>query len=111
MRYCVYVVGPITGFPCKVGVAGNLKKRVDTLQTGHWEELSIHHAVMVRSKSLAFKVEKLAMNRLKDHRIRGEWFNVFAKDAAKVLNDLIDEMDGILKIKGNLKSRLTPQTC
>jgi hypothetical protein len=116
LKYAVYIIGPISGFPCKVGVASKLKQRLAGLQVSHWEELFIHHAILVkcskidnedmRPKSLAFKIERILMNRLKEYHIRGEWYNILAADAFKELNEIFNEIEVSLNIKGN--QRYTP---
>lgn len=105
MRYVIYVVGPLEGFPCKVGYASNLKRRLDGLQTSHWEDLFIHDAILVKSKRTAMRIEKLCHKRLGDKLIRGEWFNCFADDASNVLRDIAKEMGEALKRLGNSETR------
>jgi hypothetical protein len=91
IQFVVYVIAPDTGFPCKVGVAENVRKRLAALQTAHWEELHIYHTFEVASRGDAFRLERLTHKRLKEHHIRGEWFNVLVSDAYNEINQMLDE--------------------
>lgn len=102
MTFYIYVIAPACGFPCKVGVASNIKKRVKALQTASPEELHVHSVFAAANRATAFKVERFAHKQLEESRMIGEWFNVFADDAVAVLHDLCDKMgygnrDNILK--------------
>lgn len=105
MRYSIYVVAPQEGFPCKIGYASSLRKRLKTLQASHWDTLFIHDAVLVKSKRTAMRLEKLCHKRLASDCIRGEWFNCFAEDAGKMLREVSLEMNEALNNKGNSETR------
>jgi hypothetical protein len=91
IQFFIYVVGPDSGFPCKVGVAENVKKRLSGLQTGNWEKLYIYHTEEMNSKSDAYRTEKIIHKRLKEHNINGEWFNLLASDLIKQIVQIMDE--------------------
>ena len=106
--FAVYVIGPLAGFPSKVGIAVDIKKRLESLQCSNWERLYVHEVFWVASKSSALKVEKLCKRRLKEFNIRGEWFNVFSDDMVKELEEIVDSLKknneielGALKRKEN----------
>jgi hypothetical protein len=107
-RYFVYVIGPIEGFPSKVGVAKRLNDRLCGIQTGNWVELIVHHVFMCHSKSTAFSLEALCKKRHSDLIIRGEWFNEMADEMANKLKKIHDEMGPVLKTKGKWANALTP---
>jgi hypothetical protein len=92
MTFYIYVIAPEAGYPCKVGVASNIKKRLKGLQTGSGEELFVHSVFAAANRGTAFRVEKFAHRRLQENRMVGEWFNVFADDAVAVLQELCEEM-------------------
>jgi hypothetical protein len=92
MTFYIYVIAPSAGFPCKVGVASNVGKRLKGIQVGNGEELHVHSVFAASNRGTAFRVEKFAHRRLQDNRMAGEWFNVFADDAVAVLQELCDEM-------------------
>ena len=42
LPYCsVYIIAPIDGWPCKIGISTNPMKRVNTLQTSVWKQLEV----------------------------------------------------------------------
>lgn len=98
----VYVIAPTCGYPCKVGYTENIEVRLASLQTGCWEPLTIHgfrvgieksggvergdvFAALLRG---AQSLEYAAHETLKecDVWIRGEWFDVTAEDALRVID-------------------------
>ena len=60
--------------PIKIGVAGNVKQRLKTLQTGNPEELSIITSVKCDSDMKTLDLERRLHKIYQRHRIRGEWF-------------------------------------
>lgn len=44
------------------------------------------------NKGRSYKIERIVHRRLKDHCIRGEWFNLLVSDAAKVIKEILDEL-------------------
>lgn len=90
--YAVYVIGPVQGWPCKVGIAANVQDRLMGIQTGSWEKLYIHEVFWAVSKSEALKIEKLCKRRLQQHCLSGEWFHVWTDDMIKELKEIISEL-------------------
>jgi hypothetical protein len=109
-HFYVYVIGPDSGFPCKVGVAIDPRKRLCSLQTASWEDLYIYSAEWMPTRGIAYKIERLVKNRLKAHCIRGEWFNVLASDLTKEVKNIQIELEKFhaaetaLKEQGELES-------
>jgi hypothetical protein len=91
MIFHVYVIGPTEGFPCKIGVAGNIEKRLCSLQTGSWERLYIHAAFVANDRGAAYRLESLCKHRLSDRAMTGEWFSIFTDDAVKTIEQLCIE--------------------
>lgn len=74
----VYIVGPKDG-PFKVGSTGNIRKRLDALQTAHPVPLAVH-AKWQHLTPRAVELE--AHEILKAFRMRGEWFSCSLHQAA-----------------------------
>jgi hypothetical protein len=68
----LYVVKPkFKDGPFKIGIASDLKKRLEALQTSHYEDLEV---LMVIEMSNPRELEKALHKRFREYRIRGEWF-------------------------------------
>lgn len=101
----IYILGPESGWPVKIGYTKNMIKRAEMLQTAHWERLVLHKRYAVVSKSQAIKLERLVHKRLTDHKLLGEWFNIFGEDAIKAVDEAIkyrEYLEPSLKTKANL---------
>lgn len=77
----IYVIGPTEG-PQKIGLSGDVEKRLQTLQTGYPVELFIHHKEEIEAKQVR-KLEKKIHTELNYKRARGEWFNMTPKEATE----------------------------
>lgn len=66
----------------KIGVAGDLIKRLSSMQVGTWRALRIGHAVKLPSKSAAHAIERQVHQALSALHVRGEWFRVSPDRAA-----------------------------
>lgn len=70
MRATYFIqAGDGTG-PVKIGVASNLRRRLDALQTGNAERLTI-----IRAVTGGCAVERHFHDRFTGRRVRGEWFS------------------------------------
>ena len=92
MIYYIYIIAPDSGFPCKIGIAMDTAKRLVGLQTAHWENLYLYETFPMVNKGRSYKIERIIHRRLKEHCIRGEWFNLLVSDAAKVIRELLAEL-------------------
>lgn len=72
----LYVIGPENG-PYKVGTATSVEARLSGLQTGNHQELLVHRRYEAKTLSSAEmqRIERRVHKVLKDHNIRGEWFD------------------------------------
>lgn len=75
----IYVIGPEVG-PQKIGLSGDVEKRLQTLQTGYPGELFIHHKEPIDAKRVR-ALEKKIHTELNYKRVRGEWFDMTTKEA------------------------------
>tara|TARA_R100000951_G_scaffold116765_2_gene130551 strand:+ start:649 stop:1080 length:432 start_codon:yes stop_codon:yes gene_type:complete len=78
-----YVYFIRAGIYTKIGVAKNIQRRMEQLQTGNPLELRLTCSIQMPSIKSAFHFEKLLHDELMDKHKHGEWF--FIKEA-KVKN-------------------------
>lgn len=72
----VYVIeGRQTG-QVKIGVASNVKARLESMQSGSPVDLWLRFSMKMKDSASAVAVELAVHNRLSAHRQRGEWFMV-----------------------------------
>lgn len=89
----VYVIGPKVG-PQKIGIARDIRLRLETLQVGCPLDLIVHHAEVTKDKHEARRIERLCHRILSANRRRGEWFDVSPQRAAQTVRDAIGEHSG-----------------
>lgn len=93
----VYVIAPDPAGPCKIGISANLSDRIQGIQTGCWEPLSIHSFSLCLQKtgSVNFSGIKRSFNagarsveakfhyemRKMGFGLMGEWFDLSVKDS------------------------------
>jgi len=85
----LYVIGVKPDGPIKVGVSGNVKKRLKTLQDGFHLPLE---AIKVWKIKIDYvhQVETISHYILSEHRLRGEWFECHPDKAIKEINKIIE---------------------
>lgn len=71
----IYFVRAGSNGPIKIGVASNVDKRVETLQTGNHQKLTVITVIKCRDKSDAYHKESTFHKMFEHKRIRGEWFH------------------------------------
>ncbi len=84
----LYLITTAELYPTKIGYTDNLGHRLGGLQTGHWIELGIY-ATLVCADVITF--EREVHHDLRSRRIRGEWFDIRADEAMKVVLRLFDQ--------------------
>ena len=71
--------------PIKIGVTGDVPKRLSDLQVGNPEELTVLAAIKVLGEDHAYWIERNLHKFFKEDHIRGEWFRkVNMKKAEKI---------------------------
>ena len=75
----IYVIGPEVG-PQKIGLSGDVDKRLQTLQTGFPQTLCVHHKEPIEAKKVRV-LEKKIHTELNHKRVRGEWFDLTPSEA------------------------------
>lgn len=70
----VYVIGPPSGGPLKIGIAGDPAKRLRQLQHASAVPLVAFHLCKFSKRSIAAQVEARAHAILAADRMSGEWF-------------------------------------
>lgn len=93
----VYVISD--GPACKIGITGNVKNRMDTLQIGNSQRLGCFGTWLLRSYDHAFFVEQLALWACRNHRGPGEW--VFTNREFAVVSLVEYVIRNVYKIKLN----------
>ena len=59
----------------KVGVSGNINKRINTLSIGNPFDIKLVYETEELTSNSAYFIESLVHEELKEYNIRGEWFN------------------------------------
>lgn len=86
--YCgVYLIGPQKRWPLKVGISESAYKRIDALQTAHWQQIDCHAYWICENKRAAALVERKAHALLKDgpRHMMGEWFDIDINKAREIV--------------------------
>ena len=60
---------------CKIGVTGDMSKRLPTLQTSNAGKLTVVYTVTTKSLEEDYKLEKKLHQELDKYRLLGEWFS------------------------------------
>lgn len=60
----------------KIGIAKNVKTRLNQLQTAHWEELKVARIVRYSETRMAQFTEMMMHRELATYNVRGEWFKL-----------------------------------
>ena len=84
----IYIIGPVEGYPVKIGIAKNVGQRLKTFQTANWVKLKVHYKVRAKSRADAFILETKAHRALKRKKIReggDEWFAVNADTGKRLI--------------------------
>lgn len=76
---CVYFITDGRG-NCKVGVASDIKSRLNTLQVGNPDELKLKYVMYFSSIDEAYYMENECHHALTTKNVRGEWFEEKAVD-------------------------------
>jgi hypothetical protein len=74
----VYVVREVKASknaPVKIGVAVDVRRRIDTLQTGNPRALEVVMTFGPMTRVEAYGLEEFFHRRFKPQRLRGEWFS------------------------------------
>lgn len=85
---CLYVIGPVAGFPMKIGITDRIKQRLSNLQSSSWQELRLY-ALLWGPGAAAFRVEQRVIADAKRTGIheRGEWVST---TPASIMDMVID---------------------
>jgi predicted GIY-YIG superfamily endonuclease len=60
--------------PIKIGIAGDVCRRIAELQTGNHNKLNLIAAIPIGTKKKAQRIERWLHGRFRSKHIRGEWF-------------------------------------
>lgn len=77
----VYVIRPKHGDFCKVGIASFPETRLASLQTAHWDDLTIHAVVWVwDNRARDLEAASHAIAREAGHEVKREWVRLSPAD-------------------------------
>lgn len=85
MAAFIYVIGKAEG-PVKVGASGNPLARLTALQTGCPFKLRLLHQRECADRATAFEHEEIFGAVCDDLRMVGEWFDMPAERAARIVD-------------------------
>jgi len=60
--------------PIKIGVAKNIERRLNALQTANPEKLTVIASIKCSNRLEAYNIESYLHRQLSNRKIRGEWF-------------------------------------
>lgn len=93
--YCgVYLIAAAGKWPVKIGMSEDAAKRLNSLQTAHWQQMRIMNYWICENKAAARQIEAKCHLELKSRRMMGEWFDIRADAAADVV-EFCGELLGI----------------
>lgn len=71
---CLYAIGPVAGYPMKIGITDRIKSRLSSIQTGSWQELKLFGLLWGPGPS-AYCTEQRVLSDAKRTGLheRGEW--------------------------------------
>lgn len=88
----LYVIAPIGGGPCKIGISARIVKRLRDLQHFHPHKLGVYHVKQFAARDVLLRAEQAAHRDLAGHRLQGEWFDVSPERAAETINAVFDRL-------------------
>ena len=71
--------------PIKIGVAVNIERRLNALQTANPEKLTLIASIKCKSRAEAFNIESYLHGELNNRKIRGEWFITCMRRVDKIM--------------------------
>jgi hypothetical protein len=89
-RQCVYVISS-PGQPVKIGIAEDVRDRLQSLQVGFPWKLRVYFHVEAFG-GLARKVERQCHALLADYRLSGEWFDYDPYAAAELVQEVLSKL-------------------
>ena len=89
LPFCsVYIVSPLDGWPCKIGISTSPQKRVAGLQTACWKQLRVAWSGYLPNIQQAKGLEQKAHQSLTDQSLwlHGEWFDLRPDKAQELVS-------------------------
>lgn len=74
----IYVIAPLDGWPCKIGVSTSPRKRLAGLQTSVWKQLQVKWCAHLPTVQQAKALERRCHETLTERSLwlHGEWFDL-----------------------------------
>ena len=71
--------------PIKIGVAINVERRLNALQTANPEKLTVIASIKCVNRMEAYNIESYLHRQLSNRKIRGEWFATCMRRVDKIM--------------------------
>lgn len=87
--YCgVYLISQLSNWPVKIGMSDCASRRLDQLQTSHWNELTVsaYWICETRAHAKAIEARAHAMLEKEGRRLLGEWFDLDVRKASSIVD-------------------------
>ena len=91
MSKFIYVIAFNNKFS-KIGVASDVGRRREHLQTGCPFELKVLTTFLLKNSKIAFEMEAEIHSRLAIFQTSGEWFEIPPTEAAKAIEEMISDL-------------------
>ena len=79
---------------CKIGVTGDLDKRVSQLSVASPFNVVVRHEFRMKTMDDAYEAERKIHDELKEHRVKGEWFAVSIETARNIAREITRAVNG-----------------
>lgn len=90
----VYIIAQVDGqdfaSPCKIGIAGDVKKRLKQIQTASPFRVGVYKVYAFPHRDIALQIEGMFHRGQSPKRLHGEWFNFEPDQAALWMNLTIE---------------------
>ena len=100
----VYVVGPESARPVRIGAGRNVNKRVAEIAKAHWQPVQLHGVFWFDGERAADAVREECRRRLASARIKGEWFDVDGAAALELIHTTAGELGVSLEVDGDVRA-------
>lgn len=83
--HAIYIIGPESGCPCKIGRALDMPSRLSGLQVANWVKLEAHNVLWTPGMPVAVRLENFVHKKFKEKQLLGEWFDIDKEEAWAVV--------------------------
>ena len=87
----------------KIGISSDIENRINTLQTAHYEKLTIIDRVEFSTRFIALVIEEKLHELYKDFNTIGEWFRLNIQQVEDIKKILTEELSEVVLLKAYIK--------